>query len=355
MRSAGGQRWLDKSMTRWLSKYPPKCQTSDHPGKPKSWWIKAGKVPSCPRERGSRHWPCKEKLSWVSHPPSLARIHSAGTTRVVGPRRTSQVLPHGADGGRKGSGCVSAGRLVTSLGVWMAVCAIFASGHRIVCVAKDLPFVYSELPYAVCLFISRRLKNMHVGWIMHLWKEIWVAFCAFPQLKREYSLSAVKRDKLTDISSGTPDFCVWPGQLMPSRAKSWVSPCGKCVPCASSSVTPVFLRESHCSAEWLGAGQGQENTFTPSGGWARSPLYEEKTAVNSVDHLILRIWFFSQCRRGISYLCKKALGKLFVLKQRHSIYWAGSIQADVFTVTLIFPDFSLDSQISWSLLRSYLC
>lgn len=195
MRSAGDQWWLDKIMIRWLRKYSTKCQTSDHPEKPKLWWINAGKVPSCPRERSSRHWPWKVKLSWVSHPPSMPWVHSAATTRVAGPSINSQVLPHGADGGRKGGGCVPTGRLVTALGVWMAVCAIFALGHRIVCVAKDLPFVYSKLPCAVCPFIGRRLKNMHVGWIMHLWNEIWMAFRAFPQSV----LTAVKGDKLTDI------------------------------------------------------------------------------------------------------------------------------------------------------------
>lgn len=104
-------------------------------------------------------------MSWVRvcHPPSLAWAYSEASPRVAGPSRTSQVLLHGAGGGRKGGGWVPTGRLVTELGVWMAVCTIFTIGHRIVCVAKDLPFVYSELPCAVCPFISRSLENMHVG------------------------------------------------------------------------------------------------------------------------------------------------------------------------------------------------
>lgn len=170
-------------MTRCLSKIQPNARpliiqkSPSHGGSSLGRFLQLLST-TCPRERSSRHWPWKVKLFWVSHPPSLAWGHSAATTRVVGPGRTSQVLPHGADGGRKDGGCVPAGRWVTTLGIWMAVCAAFPLGNRIVCVPEDLPFVYSELPCAVCPFIIRSLKNMHVGWIMHLWKEIWVAFCA---------------------------------------------------------------------------------------------------------------------------------------------------------------------------------
>lgn len=172
----------------------------------------------------------------------------------------------------------------------------------------------------------------------------------FLQLKREYSSPAVKRHKLTDIlwwhirllclarAAGAQH-----GQeLSPTMWQMWSS--------CFSSVAPVLLRENPCSAEWLGSGQGQEDTSTPSGGWARSPLYGENTAVRSVDHLIFRIWCFPQCRIGISV--KKHLENC--PKQRHFIYWVGSIQADVFTITLIFQ-LRFSDRMSLSLLRSYLC